>query len=266
MKSRILKFSSVLTAIIMLVAATMPVSVFAASQATINSKAAVNQGDEITFNLNLADCEVPIIGLQMYISYSGSSLAYVADSIEFDKLDGVVYNDQLDNMIAITWTDISNETDFSSKASLLRCKFKVTAPGDANITYYISHMYGDDMGYVKNYTITNDIIPTNGSGVYDEAAVVTTDDDFLSSHSGSFINYDDSMGDNSPNAGSHKAIVSKVVDSTRYENVGGGDSAGNSTVIILVVAVVIVFALVAVVIVKKRDDAKKAEKTTDLSE
>ncbi len=265
MKSRVLKISSVLAAMFMLIAA-MPVSVFAASQLIVNTKTAVNQGEDITFNLNLADCEVPIIGLQMYISYNKSCLEYVDDSIEFDKLDGVVYNDQLDGMIAITWTDISNETDFSSKASLLRCKFKVIGTGETDITYYISHMYGDDMGYVKNYTFTNDIVPDKCAPVYDEPAVVTTDEEFLSSHSGSFINYDDSMGENSPNAGTHKAIISKVVDATRYENVGVDGGSGGTPILIIAAGVVLVLAIIAVVIVKKRDDAKKSVENSDLGQ
>lgn len=257
MKSGILKISS-MVAVMLIFFASMPATVFAAEQLNVNSVAAVDEGEEFEFSLNLADCEVPIIGLQMYILYDSTKLKYVDESVNFDKLDGVVYNDKLDKTIAITWTDISNEVDFSKKASLLKCKFKAIGSGDADITYFVSHMYGKDMGYVKNYTFTTDFIPDKSESVYDKAPIVTTDEAFLSNHSSSFINYDDGMGDNSPNADTHKKIISKVVNVTRYEDANKAGSNMGTPVLIVVVAAVIILAVVAIIFVKKRDDAKNA--------
>lgn len=258
MKSGILKISSVIAAMFIFIAA-MPSTVFAAEQLTVNSDSLVNKDEEFEYILNLADCEVPIIGLQMYITYDSTKLSYVDDSINFDKIDSVVYNDKLENTIAITWTDISNEADFAKKASLLKCKFKAIGTGEAEVTYFISHMYGDDMGYIKNYTFTADIVPEKSEAVYDKPAIVTTDEAFLSSHSSSFVNYDDSMGENSPNADTHKKIVAKVINVTRYEEAGKSDSGSGTTVLIAVGAAIIILAVVAIIFVKRRDDAKKTD-------
>lgn len=264
MKSSLVKISVAFTMILVMLMA-MPATVFAAEDLTVNGKAKVNVGDTITYTLNLADCEVPIIGLQMYLRYDSSKLEYVDESLQFENFDGVIFNPKLENTIAITWTNVTQPTDFSKKSQFLTLKFKVLEAGETNITYFISHMYGDDMGYIKNYTITSDLAPENGEAVKDEPAIVETDEAFITKYDGSFINYDDSMGDNSPN-NSHQVIkstqvVTKVVDATRYEAVDSNkENGGNTTtILIIVIAVIIVLALAAIIIVKKRDDAKKNE-------
>jgi hypothetical protein len=270
MKSRILKITTIL-AIMLVMLAAIPATAFAAEgELEINSTATVNVGDRITYTLNLSDCEVPIIGLQMYLSYDSSKLQYVEDSLKFEKIDGVVSNPNLDNLVILSWTDISNEADFSKKAVLLTISFDVIDSGESEISYYISHMYGDDMGYIKNYTITYDLTSNDKDVITDQPAVVTSDDEFVAEHQGSFINYDDSMGDNSPNKDSHEVVdstlvVTSVVDVTRYESADTSQDSTSgttdlTTALIIIAIVIVVLAIVAVIIVKKRDDAKKQPK------
>ncbi len=263
MKSRLLKISSVITVMLVILAA-IPSTSFAAEELVVNSNAAVDEGEEFAFALNLSGCEVPIIGLQMYIVYDQTKLEYIEDSLEFEKIDGVIYNPNLENTIALNWTNVTNAADFSNKAHLLKLRFKAIGTGETEISYYISHMYGDDMGYIKNYTITYDITAGDDSIVTEQPAIVTSDEEFLSEHQGSFLNYDDSMGENSPNSDSHQLIkstvvVNSIVDATRYVSVDSTDtkSGTGTTVLIIVGAVIIILAVVAVIIVKKRDDAKK---------
>lgn len=264
MKSRLIKISAAFTMMLVIFAA-MSTTVFAAEDLTVNGKAKVSEGETITYTMNLADCEVPIIGLQMYLKYDSSKLEYVDESLQFENFDGVIFNPNLENTIAITWTNVTQPSDFAKKAQFLTLKFKAIGSGDTNITYYISHMYGDDMGYIKNYTFTSDLAPENGEAVKDESPIVESDEAFITKYHGSFMNYDDSMGDNSPNKGSHQVIkstqvVTKVVDATRYEDVESNNEGSSTTTILIIVAVVIIaLAVVAVLIVKKRDDAKKAD-------
>lgn len=273
MKSRLLKISSVITVMLVMLAA-ISTTAFAADSLAVNTDSTVSVGDTFSYTMNMADCEVPIIGLQMYIVYDHNKLEYVEDSLEFEKIDGVIFNPNLEDTIAINWTNVIDDADFSGEAQLLTLKFKAIADGETEISYYISHMYGDDMGYIKNYTITYDIALDNGTAlVTDFPAVVTTDEEFLNNpkRQGSFLNYDDSMGENSPNKDTHQLIqgdavattvvegteiVSSVVDVTRYETVEDSGSGSTTTILIIAGAVIIVLAIVAVVIVKKRDDAK----------
>ena len=269
MKSRLLKISSVIAVMLVMLAA-IPTTAFAADSLTVNTDSTVSVGDTFSYTMNMADCEVPIIGLQMYIVYDHNKLEYVEDSLEFEKIDGVIFNPNLEDTIAMNWTNVIDDADFSGKAQLLTLKFKAIADGETEISYYISHMYGDDMGYIKNYTITYDVALDDGTALAtDLPAVVTTDEEFLNNpkRQGSFLNYDDSMGENSPNSDSHQLIqgasvvegteiVSSVVDVTRYESVENSGSGSTTTILIIVGAVIIVLAIVAIVIVKKRDDAK----------
>lgn len=267
MKKNLLKISSLLAALLVVFAA-MGTTAFAAEELNVNSAITVEKGDKLTFTINLADCDKKIVGLQMYLNYDNSKLKYVDGSLKFDKFDGVVYNAKLDNQIAITWTNVMEEVDFSKQGSFLSVQFEVVGTGETSISQYIAHMYDMDMVTLSNYKFTYDYSTENGDSKTDQQAVITTDEEFLNTHTGSFVNYDDGMGDNSPNKDTHKEIkgseiVTKVVSATRYEVVNSKDnkasSGGSGTpVLIIVVVAVVVLAIIAVIIVKKKDDSKKS--------
>lgn len=251
----------------------MGTTAFAAEELNVNSAITVEKGDTLTFNINLSECDKKIVGLQMYLSYDNSKLKYVDNSLKFEKFDGVVYNAELDNQIAILWTNVMEEVDFSKQASFLSVQFEVIGTGETSISQYVSHMYDIDMVTLSNYNFTYDYSTGDENSVTGKQAVITTDENFLNTHTGSFVNYDDGMGDNSPNKDTHKEIkgseiVTKVIEATHYEVVNGNGSSGGSgtTVLIIVAVAVIVLAIIAVVIVKKRDDSKKQKHSVNSSD
>lgn len=271
MKRRILKILSML-AILLVMISSMGATAFAAEdtdELNINSAVTAQKGDIVTLTINLADCDKKVVGLQMYLSYDNTKLSYVDGSLKFDKFDGVVYNAKLENQIAITWTNVMEEVDFSKKASFLSVQFEVVGTGETSVSQYIAHMYDIDMTTLSNYTFTYDYSIGDDSSATDKPAVVTSDESFLNTHTGSFKNYDDGMGDNSPSKDNHteikgSEIVTRVIEATRYEVVNGQSSSSNSsnggsgtTIIIIVGAAVVILAIIAVFIVKKKDDSKK---------
>lgn len=268
MKRKTLKISSILVVLLVMLSS-MGATAFAAEELNVNSAITVEKGDKLTFTINLADCDKKIVGLQMYLNYDSSKLKYVDGSLKFDKFDGVVYNAKLDNQIAITWTNVMEEVDFTKQSPFLSAQFEVVDTGETSISQYISHMYDIDMVTLSDYTFTYDYSTENGASETEQPAVITTDENFLNTHTGSFKNYDDGMGDNSTNKDSHKEIkgseiVTKVIQATHYEVVNGenpssnGSNGGSSTTILIIVGVVVVvLAIIAVIIVKKKDDAKK---------
>ncbi|MCQ2513970.1 MAG: cohesin domain-containing protein [Ruminococcus sp.] len=257
MKKFTVKILSFVIVITMLMFA-MP-SAFAAEELVINSNATVNVGDKFTFTLLMSDCEDPVIGLQMYLSYDQNKLKYVDDSLEFGKFEGVVYNPKREGYIPLSWTDISAPADFSSRAVLLKADFEVIEGGETDITDFIADMYGEDMTYMKNYTIRY-TVSVNGDVVGEEKpAVVTTDESFISGRQGDFINYSDSQGNNSENADEHQPVtmvVEQVVNVTQAaDNTTSANGNGSVTATLVIVAIIIIIlAIVAVLIVKKRDD------------
>lgn len=275
MKRKLFRISS-LMAVLLIMIASMGTTAFAAEELNVNSAITVEKGDKLTLNINLSECDKKIVGLQMYLNYDNSKLKYIDNSLKFEKFDGVVYNAELDNQIAILWTNVMEEVDFSKQASFLSVQFEVIGTGETSISQYVSHMYDIDMETLSSYKFTYDYSTGDENSITDKQAVITTDENFLNTHTGSFVNYDDGMGDNSPNNDTHKEIkgseiVTKVIEATHYEVVNGNGSSGGSgmTILIIVSVAVIVLAIIAVVIVKKRDDSKKQKhsvKSRDLND
>lgn len=272
MKRKLIKVSSML-AVILLMLSAISLTAFAEEELNINSVFTAQKGDKVTFNINLSECDKKIVGLQMYLNYDNSKLKYVDGSLKFEKFDGVVYNAKLDNQIAITWTNVMEEVDFSKQASFLSAQFEVVGAGETSISQYVSHMYDIDMVSLSDYKFTYDYSAGDDNSAAEQPAVITTDENFLNTHTGSFINYDDGMGDNSPSKDSHMEIkgsevITKVVEATHYEVVngdansaGGANGGSGTTILVIVGVVVIILAIIAVIVVKKRDDSKKyAEK------
>lgn len=124
----------VLTKIISLCfAATILMSVsitaFAADQLTINEEAKVNVGDKVKFSLYLSECTEEVIGFEMRLFYDGEYLELNKDSITYEKFDAVIHNPNLENRVAVSWTNISQPADFSKKALFMSAEFKVLKAG-----------------------------------------------------------------------------------------------------------------------------------------
>lgn len=224
----------------------------------INSVASAAVGDTVTYSLYLSDADDPVEGIQMYIYYDPDYLTVDPESLTYEKFDGVVQNADNENFVTFNWTDITNLADFSSKALLVSVDFTVTQAGSAEIAEFIQELYGDDMTYLKAYTLTYDI-SVNGEVVSsDNTPVIATDDDIINNRQGGFINYLDGMGEeNSPNAGDdHDAVIGDKELGTMYvtevvnaNEVIDVESDSSVSKYIIIAAVVIIIAAIVVVLI-----------------
>lgn len=235
---------------------------------TINGEAKVSVGDTVKFSLYLSECTEEIIGFEMRLFYDSEYLEMDKDSIVYEKFDGVIHNTNIPGKFPTSWTNISQPADFSKKALFLSADFKVLKAGDAEISYFVTDMYGDDMTYLKSYKWTYDITVNNEAVVTEKTPPISRDEQTLREKQGSFINYEDGMGEeNSPNKASHQAIISTEVV-THYKDVTqnnpSGGSSGSMVYIIIGAAIaIIVLAIVAIVIVKKRDESIENANSTN---
>ncbi len=265
MKRMICKLISLCFVITMMLSAT--VTAFAAEEAlTINGEAQAKIGDTVKFLLYLDECTEDIIGFELRLFYDDECLQMDPDSITYEKFDGVIHNTKIPGKLPTSWTNISQPADFSSKALFLSVDFKVLKAGDAEISYFVTDMYGDDMTYLKSYKWTYDISVNDEAVVSDKTPPVSRDEETLKTKQGSFINYIDGMGEeNSPNKGEHEAIKTTEIV-THYKDVTQNNPSGgsnvNATYIIIASAIgIIALAMIAIMIVKKRDES--AVKTMD---
>lgn len=244
----------------------------AEDELTVNSEVKAKKGDKITYAVNLADCNLDVLGITMSVFYDDEYLRLDPDSITYEKLDGVVQNPNLDGYFKFTWTDINNLQDFSKKAMLVSADFEVLKPGETEISYFITDLYGDldKMETLSSYTLTCDI-SLNGEVVSkDKTPIVNEDKSDENKMQGDFINYVDGMGeDNTPNKDDHKSVVvskyyitqvqEKAVDVTRTPDAADSDGASPVAVVVIIVIVIVALAIAAVVIVKRRDNSKSAD-------
>lgn len=242
-------------------------------QLTINGEAKVNVGDTVKFSLYLSDCTEEIIGFEMRLFYDSEYLEMDKESIVYEKFDGVIHNTNIEGKFPTSWTNVSNPADFSEKALFLSADFKVLKAGDAEISYFVTDMYGDDMTYLKSYKWTYDITVNDEAVVSEKTPPVSRDEETLSKKQGSFINYEDGMGEeNSPNKSNHQAVISTEVV-TQYKDVlqdnpTNSTSGGSSMLYIVIGAAiaVVVLAIVAIVIVKKRDESVDTPEVNELND
>lgn len=274
MKKFVTKIVSV--CFVITIIASLTTTAFAADeQLTINSDANVNVGDTVTFTLYLSDCKEDIIGYEMRLFYDSEYLELDKESLKFEKFDGVIHNPNLENKIAMSWTNISQPADFSKKAQFLSVDFKVLKGGEAEISQFVTDMYGDDMTYLKSYKWTYNISVGDDTVTSDKTPLISDDAKTLAEKQGSFINYVDGMGEeNAPKDEEHQAVtgvMKNVITNTEVVNVtkdnsGSGNGSSNMSTYFIIGAAVLVVALavVAVIVVKKRDDENVEEVIDEL--
>ena len=268
MKRTVCKLISLCFVLTMMLSAT--ITAFATEDVlTINGEAKANVGDTVKYSLYLSDCTEEIIGFELRLFYDSDCLEMNKDSIKYEKFDGVIHNTNIPGKFPTSWTNISQPADFSSKALFLSAEFKVLKAGDAEISYFVTDMYGDDMTYLKSYKWTYDISVNNEAVLSEKTPPVRSDEDIKQ---GSFINYVDGMGEeNSPNKSNHEVVKSTVKSTeivTHYkeltQNNPSGNTNGSMTYIIIGVAIaIIVLAIVAIMIVKKRDESVENTDATE---
>ncbi len=202
-----LKAVAVCCAVTMLVAA-VPMSANAANDLKINDAASVAVGDTFTYSMYISDASKGVMGMQAYVFYDTEYLQIDTKSINFETLEGVIYNGNLDGYMTFNFSDISNYADFSSRAQLTSMDFKVLKEGNTNITYFIREMYDSDMVSLTGYTITYDITADGETIVAEQTPIVESLEKYINTYQGNFINYIDGKGnDNTDEKSDHKSIV-----------------------------------------------------------
>lgn len=166
---------------------------------TINGQAEVNVGDVVTYTLYLSDATEPIVGFELRLFYDEECLKYQQGSLKFDQFD-VVYNEGIPGRIPMNCTQFSTPSDFSKKARFFSVSFEVIKGGEADITYFITELYGENLENLTNYTFTYDLTKGDKALISNQPPIVNQDEENLDRYAGAFPNYEDGMGDNHVNA------------------------------------------------------------------
>lgn len=226
----------------------LPLSANAADEVRINDAASVAVGESFTYSMYISDASDGIMGMQAYVFYDTDYLEIDTASINFETLNGVIYNGNLNGYMTFNFSDITNYADFSSRSQLTSMNFKVKKAGNTNITYFIREMYGSDTQSLTAYTFTYDIISNGKTLVTAQTPVVETSDKYINTYQGNFINYIDGKGnDNTDEKTDHEAIIGERTTmvpqnsqgNTQYINVEQSDSGTSVTTFVIICGVVL---------------------------
>lgn len=260
-----ISFAVLLTALIIAISV---VSAFAADDVTvINGKVKAKSGDTVTYTLKLGDCTEKLEGIQMYVFYNKSYLSVDENSLEFPNLKGAVKNANYKDGIAFNWTSVTDLVDFSKSKVLMTVDFKVKSPGKTDITYFITEMYGKDITYLKNYTLTYDMSVNGKNVVKDEVPPLSKDEQLNNKYQGSFTNYADGKGEKNGKGNSHISVTgnhekastanaSAATDVTK----GSSDNGSVGTILIILGIIVAIIAIIILVILRNHFSKKPDEK------
>ena len=228
--------------------AALPVSANAADDVRINAAASVAVGESFTYSMYISDASAGIMGMQAYVFYDTDYLEIDTASINFETLNGVIYNGNLNGYMTFNFSDITNYADFSSRSQLTSMNFKVKKAGDTNITYFIREMYGSDTQSLTAYTFTYDILTNGKALVTEQTPVVESSDKYINTYQGNFINYIDGKGnDNTDQKTDHAAIIGERTTmvpqnpqaNTQYINVEQSGSGTSVTTFVIICGVVL---------------------------
>ena len=201
---KLLRLSTALLLVMIMLFATSAICVSAADDALdVDSRVSYAVGDTMTYTFYMSDTTEPIYGIQMYVKYDPAYLELNSDTVSYPNLKGsVIYNDLTlsgdpDGFI-FTYIDVSEKTKFDTKKELFSLDFKVLKAGKTDVTYLIEEMYGKDLTYLKQYTLTVGYSENGNVIKEDVPPIVNKDPDFVGNHNGQFINYEDGKGQNDP--------------------------------------------------------------------
>ena len=222
----------------------------------INDDAEVSVGKTVTYNFYLSDADEPIVGFELRLFYDSEFLEYQKKSLHFEKFDFVIYNEDIEGKIPMNYSSLSSLPDFSEKTLFMSADFKVLKEGSADISYFFTELYGENLDFIKKYKFTYDMSVDGKKITEEETPLVNTDEDTLQNNQGDFLNYEDGMGDeNTPNKSDHKMIGSvvnkSVVEVTRpvlsTEDEKGGLSS--KWLFLIIGAPLIIGAVVAAIVI-----------------
>lgn len=201
---KLLRITTALLLVMIMLFATSAISVSAADDALdVDGRVSYAVGDTMTYTFYMADTTEPIYGIQMYVKYDPAYLQLDSDAVNYPNLKGsVIYNDTTpsgdpDGFI-FTYIDVSEKTKFDTKKELFSMDFKVLKAGKTDVTYIIEEMYGKDLTYLKQYTLTVGYSENGNVIKEDVPPIVNKDPEFVGNHNGQFINFEDGKGQDNP--------------------------------------------------------------------
>ena len=286
MKKLGIKFSSLFFALVLVIGSSAVVcaadtTAAAGTQAaedgsmlTINNAASVEVGKTVTYTLYLSEATESIVGFELRLFYDSDFLEYQKDTLKFDKFDVVFFNEDIKGKIPMNYTSLNNQPLFDKKGQFLTANFKVLNGGNANISYFFTELYGENMDYLKSFRFTYDLAVDGETILKDAVPVVNADDDTLQNNQGDFINFSDGVGEeNSPqNESEHVRIGSgvktQVIDVTKDSDGNGVKKASGNTfvkylIIFAVIGLVVAAIVVAIVMSRKKAKDDNTEDTID---
>lgn len=244
------------------------------SMLTINNAASVEVGKTVTYTLYLSEATESIVGFELRLFYDSDFLEYQKNTLKFDKFDVVFFNEDIKGKIPMNYTSLNNQPLFDKKGQFLTANFKVLNGGNANISYFFTELYGENMDYLKSFRFTYDLAVDGETILKDAVPVVNADDDTLQNNQGDFINFSDGVGEeNSPqNESEHVRIGSgvktQVIDVTKDSDENGVKKASGNTfvkylIIFAVIGLVVAAIVVAIVMSRKKAKDDNTEDTID---
>ncbi len=281
MKKLLTQMASLCIALVLLASSSVMMAFAEEGGLSVNGEDQVDVGETMTYTLYLSEATEPIVGFQIYIFYDDEYLEYQKDSLTFEKFSVVFYNEDIPGKIPMNCSQIMDMPVFAQKTQFVSADFKVLKPGKANIKYYVTDLYGEDMTYLKSYTFTYSLKVGDKTIVDDKTPPLDTRKEIQESYGGDFINYGDGMGEvNSPKEEAHREMVEEngsLVPYIRsavqsYTEVVPGTAkekswfAKNRLVIIIVLALLlgaVVASVVFVVLGRNKSDMSKSAKKSD---
>ncbi len=265
MNQKGLKITSVCFVLAMLLSSAL--TAFAESEEgeslTVNGKAVAEVGDVLTYSLYLSEATEPIVGFEMRLFYDSEHLEYEKSSLNFDNFDVVIYNEDIEGKIPMNCSSLTNTPDFSTKGQFLSADFKVLEGGEADITYFFTELYGENLDRLKSFRFTYDLIRDGEKLVSGAVPPVNTDEDTLENNQGDFINYEDGMGDDNTPDKNHKrigsAVQKKVVEVTRATDADTDNGGSNKLFFFIGVPLIILAVAGAIVFVVIRGKKERTE-------
>ena len=208
-----------------------------------NNSIRAKVGDIIKYSICMSDVTEDVLGVKINGFYDSEYLSIVQNSFTTDAFSNYDTSTGTNNCYTLQWTDVQNLAKIDPNTPLFTIEFKVEKNGETDLSYFITDMYGEDMTYLKSYTITCNVSVNGNEEEKNLTPIVNPDCVNDSSFQGSFMNYIDGMGDNKSSiAETQFKHVTKVTG-----NMLG--SGGDYTYANIIVAGTIILLIMAIIIV-----------------
>ena len=179
-----------------------------------NNSIRAKVGDIIKYSICMSDVTEDVLGVKINGFYDSEYLSIVQNSFTTDAFSNYDTSTGTNNCYTLQWTDVQNLAKIDPNTPLFTIEFKVEKNGETDLSYFITDMYGEDMTYLKSYTITCNVSVNGNEEEKNLTPIVNPDCVNDSSFQGSFINYIDGMGENNTTNKSNHQIAKTVEENT----------------------------------------------------